>query len=123
MLIFVDENFDTTPVFTYKIRIIFQSVDNVMPYVRVEQKYQVTIPASVREEIGLHEGDMLEARVEDGHIVLVPRQMMTKGKGTKAGGKKGQPPLSSYIGAARGLYDSPQEVDDYIRKQRDEWQN
>ncbi len=34
--------------------------------------YQVTIPASVREEIGLHEGDTLEAKVEDSHIVLIP---------------------------------------------------
>jgi len=34
--------------------------------------YQVTIPASVCEEIGLHEGDTLEAKVEDGHIVLIP---------------------------------------------------
>ena len=43
-----------------------------MPYVKVKQKYQVTIPVSVREEVNLHEGDTLEAKVEDGHIVLIP---------------------------------------------------
>ncbi len=93
-------------------------MDTTMPHVRVKQKYQVTIPASVREEIGLHEGDTLEARVEDGHIVLIPQQMIARETG-----RKGQAPLSSYIGSAKGLYGSPREVDAYIRNQREEWQD
>jgi hypothetical protein len=31
-------------------------------------------------------------------------------------------PLASYIGAGRGLYGSPSEVDDDIRASRDEWE-
>ncbi len=94
-----------------------------MPYVRVKQKYQVTIPASIREEINLHEGDTLEAKVEDGHIVLIPQQMMARETGRKPDDKKAPSSLASYLGAAKGLYSSPQDVDDYIRNLREEWQD
>ena len=94
-----------------------------MPYVKVKQKYQVTIPVSVREEINLHEGDTLEAKVEDGHIVLIPQQMMAREAGRKSASKKDRSSLASYIGAAKGLYNSPQDVDDYIRNLRGEWQD
>ena len=94
-----------------------------MPYVKVKQKYQVTIPVTVREEINLHEGDTLEAKVEDGHIVLIPQQMMARETGRKPAGKKAPSSLASYIGAAKGLYNSPQDVDDYIRNLRKEWQD
>ena len=90
-----------------------------MPHVRVKQKYQVTIPASVREEIGLHEGDTLEAKVEDGHIVLIPQQMIARDAGREAGRGK----LSAYLGAAKGLYSSPEDVEDYIDNLRDQWQD
>ncbi len=98
-------------------------MDATMPYVRGKQKYQVRIPASVREEINLHEGDTLEARIEDGHIVLIPQQMIARETGRKPADKKDQSSLASYIGAAKGLYSSPQDVDDYIRNLREEWQD
>lgn len=94
-----------------------------MPHVRVKQKYQVTIPASVREEIGLHEGDTLEAKVEDGHIILIPQQMIARKAGREAGRSKKQSSLSAYLGAAKGLYSSPQDVEDYIDNLRDQWQD
>ena len=94
-----------------------------MAYVRVKQKYQITIPTSVREQVGLREGDTLETKVEDGHIVLIPQQMSARTFGrSKTGRKNPQTPLSSYLGAAKGLYRSKRDVDAYIRKQRDEWQ-
>lgn len=31
------------------------------------------------------------------------------------------PPLASMLGAARGLFASPEEIDEYIRDLRDEW--
>jgi antitoxin (DNA-binding transcriptional repressor) of toxin-antitoxin stability system len=31
------------------------------------------------------------------------------------------PDIGPYIGAARGLFGSPEEVDAYIRRERDEW--
>jgi len=31
------------------------------------------------------------------------------------------PPLESMVGAAKGLFSSPEEIDQYIRDLRDEW--
>ncbi|ABL79005.1 AbrB/MazE/SpoVT family DNA-binding domain-containing protein [Thermofilum pendens] len=38
--------------------------------VRVGKRFTVVIPKSVREKVGLKEGDLLEVRVEGGRIVL-----------------------------------------------------
>lgn len=40
--------------------------------VRVRQKGQVTLPLEVRRQLRLQEGDLLEASVENGRIVLQP---------------------------------------------------
>ena len=41
-----------------------------MAVVTVSPKYHVTIPHSLREELGLHAGDRLDAKVEGGKITL-----------------------------------------------------
>lgn len=38
--------------------------------------------------------------------------------GSAAGGR----PLSSFIGAGRGVFGSPKEVDSHLRQQRDAWE-
>ena len=38
--------------------------------VRIREKGQVTLPLEVRRQLGLREGDLLEAAVKDGRIVL-----------------------------------------------------
>lgn len=38
--------------------------------VRVREKGQVTLPLEIRKQLRLHEGDLLEASVKDGRIVL-----------------------------------------------------
>ena len=38
--------------------------------VRVREKGQVTLPLEARRQLGLREGDLLEASVKDGRIVL-----------------------------------------------------
>ena len=49
-----------------------------MPLARVKQKGQVTIPAPIREEIGLSEGDYVETTREDNRIVLTPKQVVDR---------------------------------------------
>jgi AbrB family looped-hinge helix DNA binding protein len=51
-----------------------------MPLVKVKEKYQVTIPASIREQLSLNVGDMLEAELEDNRIVLKPKVLIDKSK-------------------------------------------
>src|SRR3989344_9551751 len=45
------------------------------PLARVKQKGQVTIPANIREELGLREGDYVEVTTEGSRVVLTPQQI------------------------------------------------
>jgi len=44
-----------------------------MPLVKVKEKYQVTLPASVRQKAGVAVGDLLEAKVQGKKITLIPK--------------------------------------------------
>jgi AbrB family looped-hinge helix DNA binding protein len=46
-----------------------------MPLAKVKQKGQVTIPAGIRDELGLHEGDYVEVTREGTRIVLTPQEI------------------------------------------------
>lgn len=49
-----------------------------MPYVKVKTKGQVTIPAEFRRDLNLKEGDLLEALVERGGILLKPKTVIDR---------------------------------------------
>jgi AbrB family looped-hinge helix DNA binding protein len=49
-----------------------------MPLVTVKEKFQVTIPTKVRDQIAIHIGDILEATVEEGSIVLRPKAVVDR---------------------------------------------
>jgi AbrB family looped-hinge helix DNA binding protein len=46
--------------------------------VQVRKKSQVTLPQSVRQELGIEEGDFLEVQVRDGDIVLKVKKLVDK---------------------------------------------
>ena len=45
--------------------------------VRLQEKGRITIPAHIREALGLQEGDHLELSIEKGAIVLRPERRVT----------------------------------------------
>ncbi|MEJ2353314.1 MAG: AbrB/MazE/SpoVT family DNA-binding domain-containing protein [Anaerolineales bacterium] len=49
-----------------------------MPYVKIKTKGQVTIPAEFRRDLNLKEGDLLEALVERGGILLKPKTVVDR---------------------------------------------
>ena len=49
-----------------------------MPLVKVKEKYQVTLPASVRQKAGLAVGDLLEATVKGKKITLTPKSVVDR---------------------------------------------
>jgi len=49
-----------------------------MPLVTVKPKFQVTIPAQLRKRIDLHEGDLMEASVVEGGILLRPKEVVDR---------------------------------------------
>ena len=44
-----------------------------MPLVKVKEKFQITLPAELREALHLAVGDLLEATIQDNVIVLKPK--------------------------------------------------
>lgn len=46
--------------------------------VRVKQKFQITIPETVRKEVRLKEGDLLEATAKKSAIVLTPKTAVAR---------------------------------------------
>lgn len=49
-----------------------------MPLVKVKDKYQVTLPAEIREKAGLAVGDLLEIEVKGTQITLTPKSVVDR---------------------------------------------
>jgi len=49
-----------------------------VPLVKIKQKYQVTLPASVRQQADLKIGDILEAEVSGKRITLTPKGVVDR---------------------------------------------
>jgi AbrB family looped-hinge helix DNA binding protein len=49
-----------------------------MAIVTVKNKYQIVIPRSVRDKIGINIGDLLEARVERGKVTFAPKSVVDR---------------------------------------------
>lgn len=49
-----------------------------MPLVKIKEKYQVTLPAEIRERLALKVGDLLEVALQDKNIVLKPKTLIDK---------------------------------------------
>jgi AbrB family looped-hinge helix DNA binding protein len=49
-----------------------------MALVKVKKKYQVTLPAQMRQKAGLAVGDLLEAKVEGNKITLTPQTVLDR---------------------------------------------
>ncbi len=79
-----------------------------MPSVTISSKRQITIPAEVFRLLGLKEGQKLMVEVEGDRIILTARPLSL----TKALG-----------GVTKGLYgSSADDVNEYVNKERDTWQ-
>ncbi|MBI5948810.1 MAG: AbrB/MazE/SpoVT family DNA-binding domain-containing protein [Chloroflexi bacterium] len=76
-------------------------------YVRVGKRAQVVIPAQLRREMGIDEGDTLLASVDDcGQLVLKPVP---------------SDPVERFRAAWKGVFEGV-DADAYIRELRDEWE-
>ena len=88
-------------------------------HVRLKEKGQVTIPVSVRTKIHAVTGDLFEAIVDGGNIVLRPQTVAARGAvSNKAKGVD----IAKWIGAGQGLFKSAAEAQAFIRAERDQWE-
>lgn len=51
-----------------------------MALTTVKQNYQITIPFKVRQQLGIALGDVFEATVQDGSILLTPKVVVVMDK-------------------------------------------
>jgi len=86
------------------------------PYVQVKQKFQVTIPAKLRNKLDIKQWDTLAASIDNWHIVFIPQEIRKKNISNKS-----ESSLKSYVWAGKWLFWSPKEVDIFIRKERNLW--
>ena len=49
-----------------------------MPTTKVTRHGQITLPASVRKQLGIEEGDLVEIDVEDEKAALMPKKLVDK---------------------------------------------
>jgi AbrB family looped-hinge helix DNA binding protein len=88
-----------------------------MEIVRLKEKGQITIPAALREELNAQVGDFFSASVEDGAVILKPQTMSDPVSRSESPRKD----LSSWFGSAKGVYASVEEIDAFIKAERDQW--
>ncbi len=90
-----------------------------MELVKLKDKGQVTIPASIREEIAAENGDMFEVAVSQGVIILKPVDVISR----RPSGKKKQKSvdISRWIGAGKGLFETPKDANAFIQSERAKW--
>jgi AbrB family looped-hinge helix DNA binding protein len=55
-----------------------------MAIVTVKNKYQIVIPQALREELGIHRGDVLEVLVERGRLTYIPKAAIDRVPESKA---------------------------------------
>ena len=78
-----------------------------MPTVTISSKRQITLPAQIVRELGLHGGDKLVVELIDARIVAVPEPAS----------------WTEYMrGSAKGLYGrTTKEIDRYVAEERASW--
>jgi len=56
----------------------FRTLTTMSTIVKVQRKGQVTIPIRLRVQVGLDDGDLVEAKAERGKIVLTPKLLVDR---------------------------------------------
>lgn len=81
--------------------------------VRVKDKFQVTIPVTVRATISIQTGDYLEASVHEGGILLRPKRVSDR--------QGAAPSILDFLRKKRSVKRSKSNIDALLNTQRDEW--
>jgi AbrB family looped-hinge helix DNA binding protein len=81
--------------------------------VRVKDKFQITLPANIRRQLAVQEGDYLEVAILDDGIVFRPQLAV---KRTSKG-----PSLISFLNEHRSATRTRKEIDTALASQRDSW--
>ncbi len=79
-----------------------------MPFVTVKPKFQVTIPAKLRRDIDLREGDIMEAMLVADGILFKPKEVMDRAAAADR--------IAAKFAAAQPSSDDPGSSEDEIMR-------
>lgn len=88
--------------------------------VRIKEKYQVTIPAKLRELVPLHTGDYLEASVYQDGILLRPTRVQVALR-AEMDTPKGKPSILDFLHETRTATRTREEIDATLAADRASW--
>ena len=91
-----------------------------MPLTTLKEKGQITLPNTIRKQINATKGDLFDCEVIDGKVVMTQQRLVPANEKKAQSGSKGVD-ISKYIGFGKGIFGSVEEIDDYIRKERETW--
>lgn len=83
-----------------------------MPLTTLKDKGQITLPSDIRKKIKADKGDIFNVEVIDGNVVLTLQNIVPAKK---------KADISKYIGIAKGTFGSVEDIDNYIRNERNSW--
>ena len=81
-----------------------------LPLVKVKEKFQITLPAELREVLHVAVGDLLEATIQDNVIVLKPKVVIDRAQAWA----KIEHAMASVQDRALNPQQSPQEQEEEI---------
>lgn len=83
-----------------------------MPQVKIRPKGQITIPANILNSWNLEINDKVNVTLINGIVTLTPEKRL-----------KNKKSILSYAGIGKGLWGkSTEEIDDFIRHERESWE-
>jgi bifunctional DNA-binding transcriptional regulator/antitoxin component of YhaV-PrlF toxin-antitoxin module len=83
-----------------------------MPQIRMREKHQVTLPASVVRAANLKPDDKLQVDYVNGSIIITPQRSA-----------EGGADILAFAGIGRGLWgDTAEKVEQALRERKDSWQ-
>ncbi len=89
-------------------------------HVRLKEKGQITIPSALRVKIAAEVGDLFEVALDGGNLIFRPQQVSAK-RAKKNTNSKGVD-IGKWIGSGKGTFETPEQVDAFIRAERNRWE-
>lgn len=84
-----------------------------MPMIKVRHKGQVTLPAEIRDELDLEQGDILEAEVMNGKVVLTPKTVIDRDELLEAAINEGLRDIEE--GRVSPAFGTVEEMKEYLK--------
>jgi AbrB family looped-hinge helix DNA binding protein len=81
--------------------------------VRVKDKFQLTLPASIRRQLAVRKGDYLEVAILDDGIVFRPQLAVKR--------TSKRPSLMRFLDEHRSATRTRKDIDTALASQRDSW--